>query len=398
MDLAPRRPQPERMVESPSRAPGVYEFFAGGGMVRAGLGEGWNCLFANDIDPAKGAAYRANWGDAELGIGDIGALTPAHLPGTAELMWGSFPCQDLSLAGAGAGLAGARSGTFHTFWKLAQGLAAEGRAPRIVAVENVCGALTSRGGRDFEALCGAWAEAGYVFGALVINADRFLPQSRPRLFVVGVRDDVAIDPALVADGPQGPFHPPALIRAAARLPRETAARMVWWRLPAPTAPVPTLAEVVEADGPMLRWHSDEQTARLLALMTPVNRAKVEAARAAGSWRVGTLYRRTRPTPDGGKAQRAEARFDLAGCLRTPGGGSSRQTLLVVEDGRVRSRLMTAREMARLMGLPDSYRLPTSHSAACHLAGDGVAVPVVRHLAQWLFEPLARAGEALPRAA
>jgi DNA (cytosine-5)-methyltransferase 1 len=40
-----------------------------------------------------------------------------------------------------------------------------------------------------------------------------------------------------------------------------------------------------------------------------------------------------------------------------------------------------------MGLPDSYRLPGSYSAACHLTGDGVAVPVVRHLAQWLLEPL-----------
>ena len=389
------------MVESPPcpfDAPGVYEFFAGGGMVRAGLGEGWRCRFANDIDPAKAAAYRANWGDAELRVGDIGALTPADLPGTADLMWGSFPCQDLSLAGAGAGLAGARSGTFHTFWNLAQGLATEGRGPRVVAIENVCGALTSRGGRDFEVLCRAWAEAGYVFGALVINADRFLPQSRPRLFVIGVRGDVVIDPALLADGPEAPFHPPTLVRAAARLPRETAERMVWWRLPAPTAATPTLADLVEADGASLRWHADAQTRRLLELMTPVNRAKVEAARAAGGRRVGALYRRTRTTPDGRKAQRAEVRFDLAGCLRTPGGGSSRQTLLIVEDGRVRSRLMTAREMARLMGLPDGYRLPASHSAACHLAGDGVAVPVVRHLAQWLFEPLVRCGEALSRAA
>nr|MBP8062987.1 DNA cytosine methyltransferase [Brevundimonas sp.] len=73
-------------------------------------------------------------------------------------------------------------------------------------------------------------------------------------------------------------------------------------------------------------------------------------------------------------------------------------LLVVEDGQVRSRLMSARETARLMGLPDSYRLPGSYSAACHLTGDGVAVPVVRHLAQWLIEPLAAAPGGLRRAA
>jgi len=398
MDLRRRVPQPSGMVDSPSARLAFYEFFAGGGMVRAGLGAGWDCRFANDIDPAKAAAYRANWGEGALRVGDIAALTPADLPGTADLMWGSFPCQDLSLAGAGAGLGGARSGTFHAFMGLARGLAAEGRAPRILAIENVCGTLTSRGGRDFETLCRAWAELGYVFGALVINADRFLPQSRPRLFVVGVRGDLPVDPGLAAAGPEEPFHTPALRRAVERLPAEIAGRGVWWRLAAPDEAPAALAEVVEADRPGLDWHSAAQTARLLELMSPVNRAKVEAARSAGGRRVGALYRRTRASADGGKAQRAEVRFDRAGCLRTPGGGSSRQTLLVVEDGRVRSRLMTARETARLMGLADDYRLPASYSAACHLTGDGVAVPVVRRLAEGLFEPLLRAEAEVPRAA
>ena len=85
---------------------------------------------------------------------------------------------------------------------------------------------------------------------------------------------------------------------------------------------------------------------------------------------------------------AEVRFDgLAGCLRTPRGGSSRQAIVVVEDGRVRSRLLSSREAARLMGLPDSYRLPATATAALHVAGDGVAVPVVRWLAAELLEPL-----------
>lgn len=384
------------MVESPPFD--AYEFFAGGGMLRAGLGEGWRCTFANDIDPQKAVAYRANWGGEELTVGDIGAVTPADLPGEADLMWGSFPCQDLSLAGTGAGLGGARSGMFHTFWDLARGLAREGRGPKIVAIENVCGALTSRGGRDFETLCRTWDEAGYAFGALVINADRFVPQSRPRLFVVGVRGDVEIDPALVASGPEAPFHPANLRRAAERLPEDLRRRMVWWRLPEPVEPAAGLATIVEADGPQLDWHSEAQTARLLGLMSPVNRAKVEAARAQGGRQVGALYRRTRRDAEGRRVQRAEVRFDMAGCLRTPGGGSSRQTLVIIEAGRVRSRLMTARETARLMGLADDYRLPGSYSAACKLTGDGVAAPVVRHLARWLFEPLAGAGARARKAA
>jgi DNA (cytosine-5)-methyltransferase 1 len=377
---------------------GYYEFFAGGGMVRAGLGGTWRCLFANDFDPAKAAAYRANWGDAGLRLGDIAGLTATDLPGTADLMWGSFPCQDLSLAGAGAGLGGKRSGTFHDFWGLARALADEGRAPRLVAVENVCGALTSHGGRDFEVICRTYADAGYRCGALVINADRFLPQSRPRLFVIGVREDAALDPALTMPVAGGPFHTPALRRAVERLPGELQSRMVWWRLPEPGVSNTSLGSVIETAAAGVRWHSAAETKRLLTLMSPKNLAKVEAARRSGERCVGGLYRRTRLDTTGGRVQRAEVRFDIAGCLRTPGGGSSRQTLLLVEGGQVRSRLMSARETARLMGLPDSYRLPLSYSAACHLTGDGVAVPVVRHLAQWLLEPLLATQAGLRRAA
>lgn len=377
---------------------GYYEFFAGGGMVRAGLGESWRCLFANDFDPAKAASYRANWGDEGLRVGDIAGLTTDDLPGTAQLMWGSFPCQDLSLAGVGAGLGGKRSGTFHVFWGLARALADEGRAPRVVAVENVCGALTSHGGRDFEVICRTFADAGYRCGALVINADRFLPQSRPRLFVIGIRDDAALAPDLTTGSADGPFHTPALRRAVERLPVELQSRMVWWRLPEPGRSNASLGSVIEPEPSGVRWHSAAETERLLTLMSSTNLAKVEAARRSGERCVGGLYRRTRRDAAGGRVQRAEVRFDVAGCLRTPGGGSSRQTLLVVEDGQVRSRLMSARETARLMGLPDSYRLPGSYSAACHLTGDGVAVPVVRHLAQGLIEPLLAAQAGLRQAA
>lgn len=378
--------------------PELYEFFAGGGMVRAGLGEAWRCRFANDIDPGKARAYAANWGAEHLKVGDIAAVTTGDLPGTADLMWGSFPCQDLSLAGAGAGLAGRRSGTFHAFWDLARALADQGRAPRVVAVENVCGTLTSRGGRDFETICRTYADAGYRCGALVINADLFVPQSRPRLFVIGVREDATVEPDLLGAGPEGPFHPTALRRAVERLPDDLRERMAWWRLPAPNGRGVELTDLAETEPSDGRWHSKAETDRLLSLMSPVNRAKLEAARAEGGRRIGTLYRRTRQGADGAKVQRAEIRFDVAGCLRTPGGGSSRQTIVVVEDGRVRSRLMSARETARLMGLEDDYRLPGSYSAACRLTGDGVAVPVVRHLARWLFEPLAETRGAVSRAA
>ena len=380
--------------------PSFHEFFAGGGMARAGLGEGWTCLFANDFDAKKGFAYQANWGaGGELTVGDIRGLDAGDLPGEPDLVWGSFPCQDLSLAGVGAGLGGERSGTFYAFWDLIRGLADQGRAPSLVAVENVCGTLTSHGGRDFEAICRTFAEAGYRYGALVINADLFVPQSRPRLFVIGVREGVEVAPELLAPGPVEPFHTRALKRAVGALPDAVRGTLLWWNLPTPGRRAATFADLIEDDPDSVSWHNQAETKRLLDMMSPVNAAKVEAARRAGRRMVGGVYRRTRINAAGERVQRAEVRFDdVAGCLRTPSGGSSRQILLVVDGPRVRSRLISARETARLMGLPDDYVLPRNYNDAYHVTGDGVAVPVVRHLARHVFEPLLAAAAGVRRAA
>ena len=366
-----------------------YEFFAGGGMARAGLGADWTCLFANDFDAKKGFAYQTNWGTGgELTVGDIRSLKIADLPGRPDLVWGSFPCQDLSLAGAGAGLEGERSGTFYPFWNVVEGLVRDGRAPRMVAVENVCGALTSHGGKDFEAICRTFAEGGYRYGALIINAELFVPQSRPRLFVVGVHQEVEIPAELLSPEPIDPFHTRALRRAVAALPEAVTGSMVWWNLPTPERRTETFADLIEDDPESVDWHTQLETKRLLDMMSPVNAAKVAAARRAGRRMVGGVYRRTRPDASGAKVQRAEVRFDdIAGCLRTPAGGSSRQIILVVDGHRIRSRLISARETARLMGLPDGYALPRKYNEAYHLTGDGVAVPVVRHLARHIFEPV-----------
>jgi DNA (cytosine-5)-methyltransferase 1 len=323
-----------------------------------------------------------------LKVADIRAITTADLPGLADLMWGSFPCQDLSLAGVGAGLKGERSGTFYPFWDVVRALKTEDRAPKLIALENVCGTLTSHGGKDFEAICRTFADVGYRCGALVINADLFVPQSRPRLFVIGVRADLAIDPALLSPEPLGPFHTRGLRRAVAALPAALKIDMLWWNVPTPGHRVRTLADEIEDHPTSVTWHTAGETERLLAKMSPVNKAKVAAAIRAGRRMVGGVYNRTRLDERGVKVQRAEVRFDdVSGCLRTPAGGSSRQVILVIDGHKIRSRLISARETARLMGLPDDYKLPKNYNEAYHLTGDGVVVDVVRHLAQHVLEPL-----------
>ncbi len=380
---------------------GFYEFFAGGGMARLGLGAGWTCLLANDNDAKKAAAYLDNFGGAHFDGRDVYDLTAADLPGRADMAWASFPCQDLSLAGSRAGLgarganAPSRSGAFYGFWRLMEALDDEGRAPSLIVLENVTGLLTSRGGADFAALCGLLAGRNYRFGALEIDAARFVPQSRPRLFIVAQKADRPLDPALVADADRlsipSPFHTPAVRRAAEALPDDVKANWVWWRLPEPADRTLTLAGVLEKRPADHLWFSPEETQALLDKMAPLHMQRVWALQDQGGTHVGAVYRRMRSVR-GKKVQRAEARFDgLAGCLRTPGGGSSRQFLILAEPDRVRVRKLGAREAARLMGLPDSYRLPQGETAALHLVGDGVAAPCVAWLARHLLDRLVAGG-------
>lgn len=364
-----------------------YEFFCGGGMARAGLGNNWKCLFANDFSPKKGESYQENWGGEELKIEDVSLLKPSHLPGTPDLIWASFPCQDLSLAGMGAGLKGDRSGTFWPFWKIIRNLCKEERNPSLIVLENVCGTLTSHEGEDFAAICKALSSEGYVFGAVVIDAADFVPQSRPRLFIIGFKGEKEELEDMVSNQPDSKWHTDTLVKAQSRLDKKSKASWVWWNLPHPPARTIKLADIIEEQPASVKWHTKEETKRLISLMSPTNLKKLKAAKEEGTFRVGTIYKRTR-TEAGKKRQRAEVRFDdTAGCLRTPTGGSSRQIIMTVNGNEVRSRLLSSREAARLMGLPDTYNLPNVYNDAYHLLGDGLVIPVVSYLSQNLLSPI-----------
>jgi DNA (cytosine-5)-methyltransferase 1 len=363
-------------------------------MARAGLGDGWQCLFANDFDKVKARSYVDNWGAEHLIVDDVANVSTGHLPGTTDLVWASFPCQDLSLAGDGAGLSGNRSGSFWPFWRLVDKLAKQGRHPKVVVLENVCGALTSHGGADFAAICKALAKSGYRFGAMVLDAVNFLPQSRPRLFIVAVRKEWDVPAALLESGSQPPWHTKGVFAAFQRLAPKDRTDWAWWRLPSPPARTRTLVDLIERNPKGVKWHTGAETKRLLAMMSDSHLEKVTAALREQRRAVGCIYKRMRVNAYGDRVQRAEVRFDgIAGCLRTPVGGSSRQIIIEVESNEVNTRLLSPREAARLMGLDDGYILPEKYNDAYHLAGDGVAVPVVRFLAHHLLEPLLASADA-----
>lgn len=354
----------------------VYEFFCGGGLARLGLGPGWRCAFANDIDKVKCEAYRANFGGEELTEGDVHDLTPGDLPGWADLAWASFPCQDLSLAGKRGGLNAPRSGAFFGFWRLMRGLAAEGRAPRTIVIENVSGFATSSAGRDLGVVLTALAVAGYRYDVRILDAAAFLPQSRPRLFIIAWISGLSAPLGAVDD-------PAAIARALAALPGAARAARRALNLPAPPPRNMNLTSLLDPDA---AWMAADKAGPILAMMAPaqtraLTRAHEEAARA-GRPVHGAAFRRMRQG-----AQRLEARWDMAGCLRTPAGGSSKQYVIEARpDGETALRRLTGREALRLMGAPD-YLAPVSETQALKIAGDGVAAPVVRWIAAHALEPL-----------
>jgi DNA (cytosine-5)-methyltransferase 1 len=363
------------------------EFFAGAGLARAGLGKQWQCLLANDIDPRKSSAYRANWGDDEFVQGDIAKLDPALVSKRANLAWASFPCQDVSQAGAGAGIKGHNSGTFWPFWRFILALEARSLSPDLIVLENVCGMITSHQGRDFDSICSAVNGANYRLGALVINASLFVPQSRPRVFVVAVRKDIDIPAKLTASTPKY-FHNEKIQSFVAERLTMDERDWIWWNPVPPNADVLPLSAMLESDPADVPWHTHDQTCAILRMMSPHTLKKVSQIRRRKDLTVGTVYRRMRPSRHGGKVQRAEVRFDgISGCLRAPTGGSSRQVLLFVQGNNIRSRLLSSREAARLMGLSESYKLPNNYYEAYRISGEGVAVPVVSYLAQTVLRPI-----------
>ncbi len=352
-------------------------------------------MFANDFDVMKANTYRANWGGSELVVGDINSIQTSQMAGFADLAWASFPCQDLSLAGNAMGIGTVdeqtRSGAFWAFWRLMEELISERRAPAMIVLENVYGSLTANKGRDFAAIARCLAIGGYRFGAMVIDAARFVPQSRPRVFIVAFRSDMAVPEHLITNQPAPVWHPAVMEIAIDRLSEMDRESWLWLTPREPKNDVRPLSDLILDQPDDVRWNSAAETNRLIAMMSEVNRNRLTAMQAKGTRLVGTIYKRTRVDGAGVRRQRAELRDDnIAGCLRTPGGGSSRQTIVVVEGASVQTRLLSAREAARLMGLPDSYKLPPRYNDAYHIAGDGLVVPVVRYLAETVIEPILRA--------
>jgi DNA (cytosine-5)-methyltransferase 1 len=352
-----------------TKKPRFLDFFCGSGLVSEGVRECFETVWANDICPKKAEVYTANHPTHNFVLQDITKIDGADVP-CADISWASFPCVDLSLAGNMAGIDAERSGLVWQWLRIMDEMPI--KPPQLV-IENVAGLISSDKGSHYSQLHDALTKRNYTVGPLVINADRWLPQSRVRVFIVAVSNRVAVDQFVQPS--RGWAHPRVLEDLKRRHPD-----LVYWRLPQPVNDVKKFQDILELSSPC---DDDNALRRNLDLIPKSHFCRL--SESAGETVAVTGYKRSRQ----GK-QVLELRFDgIAGCLRTPKGGSSRQYVVIKENKKFKTRLITTREAARLMGAPENFKLPENYNDGYYAMGDAVALPVVKHLATHLLAPLSK---------
>ena len=344
----------------------ALEFFSGIGLARAGMEEaGVRTIWANDVDKTKCDLYSSKWTAEDLhnkNVFDVDADTVPH----ADIAWASSPCTDLSLAGKRGGLAeGRESSAFFGFTKVIEKMGP--RKPEALILENVCGLASSHEGNDFRAVVETFNGMGYSVDAFELNSRRWLPQSRPRMFVVGLLhpiDGGAMDSCLRPDRLSWIHVDPALITHLTPLP--SAPELLGGGLTG-------LVDKLSDDDP--RWWDKARIEAFVNSLSAVQAKRLECLKSAETVQARTAYRRTRK----GKPVWEMREDDISGGLRTTRGGSSKQAVVFLGNEEIRIRWMTGSEYAKLQGAKGYDFSEFRESQVQYAFGDAVSVPVV----EWL---------------
>lgn len=359
------------------------EYFAGIGLVRMGLEAcGWQIAYANDFSEKKFSMYKDFFPNEDhYQIEDIFKVDSKSIPFTL-LSTCSFPCIDLSLAGNRDGIINGKHSS--AFWGFIDILKKQGsEASPIVMVENVPGWLTSNNGDDFRITVEALNKLGYSCDVFTLDARRFTPQSRLRVFLIGVREKTDDGFDLILQRPTS--FCPLIVKKNLIKNKD----LSWFYNELGKPPellrdgLHTIIEKMEENDK--RWWTSDEVNRHISMMdkTHLERVKFLAQKNEISYR--TFYRRKR-----NGIQRAEVRDDdIAGCLRTAIGGSGRQFLIKAGYGRISMRGLTPREYARLQGVPDKFPINVSTVQALTGFGDAVCVPAVTWIGENVINNLVK---------
>ncbi|WP_153111199.1 DNA (cytosine-5-)-methyltransferase [Propionivibrio limicola] len=330
------------------------DLFAGIGGIRRAFEEiGGRCVFTSEWDSYAQKTYVENYPDGHAINGDITQIEAAEVP-DHDLLLAGFPCQPFSIAGVSKKNALGRA---HGFADETQGTLffdvcriIETKQPRAFLLENVKNLMSHDKGRTFDVIKRSLDDLGYDIHSRVVDGAHFVPQHRERILIVGFRkaDRVAFD---------------------------------WNALPLPAKGRRTMQDIFHrTDGsePQLPWDGDRffnhasgqidpkytLTDKLWAYLQGYA-AKHKAA--GNGFGFGLVY-------PGSVARTLSARYYKDG-----------SEILVYQGEGKNPRRLTPRECARLMGFPDTFRIPVSDTRAYKQFGNSVVVDVMKHAAQ-LMQP------------
>jgi len=365
------------------------EFFAGVGLVRLALEQvGGRCIFANDLDKNKLDVYAKNFSSEDFVLEDIWKVDPDDISNDADLYTASFPCVDLSVAGNRKGLDGTESGSFWAITEIIRRKREKGNAPKVILLENVYGFLTTNNGEELRKSLAALNDLGYLVDTFIVDAKHFTPQSRVRLFVVGIDESLTKENIVKRSGDEifgvwerlitdsdKDLRPKRLLDFMIKNSQLNWFTLEMGFLPKRNTTLSDILEEYDEDHPI--WWKGERHEKILSQIPERQLAHLYENKENDNPLFGTIYRRMRK----GKST-AELRLDgVAGCLRTPRGGSSKQILARSGNGRIQFRLLSPREYARLQGVEDAYILADNDNKSYFAMGDAVCVQAVRWIAE-----------------
>ena len=272
-------------------------------------------------------------------------VTTISTPPKVDVLCGGFPCQDLSVAGKRAGLAGQRSGLFFEFIRIIDAV-----KPKFVVIENVPGLLSSNRGRDMGTVIGSLAKCGYGVAWRVFDSQYFgLAQRRKRVFIVGSPTAKCSAEILAfADGLQG--HPKPSRKEG--------------------SVSPTLA--ASGVGAGRTGNERQDVASKLEATNSCNQA-VTACIGGGNYGAGNL---------------AEGIPNVAYCLRSGGSQVDKTDSKTYIPVGVGVRRLTPIECERLQGFSDGWTDGFANSTRYKMLGNAVSVPVAKFIGKRIQECVA----------